>query len=329
MVFKNVYLNNTSTIVGPIEKQGPLSLYFDKKYDDYYMDTKTFEDANIKLEEESIEKVLDKEKLTPVDIDLFISGDLSNQIAISNIVASKLNIPYLGVYSACATSIESLILGAMFVQNENKKVLVSTSAHNNLAEKTYRYPVEYGGPKRKTATFTVTGGVSCIISQEKSNIKIVRATIGSAVDSKIKDVYNMGAVMAIAAANTILSHLKEYKLKPDYYDLILTGDLGIIGKEILKDYLNEKYNIDLKNLDDSACMIYDLNKQSVYSGGSGPNCLPIVAFSYILDKMNKKELKKVLLVSTGALMNPSMVNLKRTIPSISHAISLEVVNDIS
>ena len=136
-------------------------------------------------------------------------------------------------------------------------------------------------------------------------------------------------IMAISAASTIIKHLEEYKLKPDYYDLILTGDLGVVGKEILKEYLNEKYNLKLNNLDDSACMIYDINKQSVYSGGSGPNCLPIVAFSYILDKMKKKELKKVLLVGTGALMNTSMVNLKKTIPSISHAISLEVVDDIS
>lgn len=328
MVFKNVYLNNTSTIVGPMEKEGPLSLYFDKKYDDYYMNTKTFEDANIKLVEDSIDKVLEKENINICDIDLFISGDLSNQIAVSNYVASKLEIPYLGVYSACASMIEGLILGAMFVE-KNNKVLVSTSAHNNLSEKTFRYPIEYGGPKRKTSTFTVTGSASVIISREKSNIKLKRATIGTSIDSKVSDVYNMGAVMAISAASTIIKHLEEYKLKPDYYDLILTGDLGVVGKEILKEYLNEKYNLKLNNLDDSACMIYDINKQSVYSGGSGPNCLPIVAFSYILDKMKKKELKKVLLVGTGALMNTSMVNLKKTIPSISHAISLEVVDDIS
>ena len=237
MVFKNVYLNNTSTIVGPMEKEGPLSSYFDKKYDDYYMNEKTFEEANIKLVDESIDKVLEKENISINDIDLFISSDLSNQIAVSNIVASKLNTPYLGIYSACASIIEALIIGGMFVENNKKTVLASVSAHNNLSEKTYRYPVEYGGPKRKTTTFTVTGSASCIISSNKTNIKLVHATIGECIDSKVSDVYSMGAVMAIAAANTIVKHLKDNNLDSNYYDLILTGDLGSIGKEILKEYL--------------------------------------------------------------------------------------------
>ncbi len=327
--FNNVYINNTSTIAGIMEKDGPLSKYFDKTYNDYYMNTKSFEEAEIKLEEESIDKVLEKENLSIKDIDLFIAGDLSNQIASSNYTASKLQTPYLGIYSACATSVEALILAAILIEKENKKVLISTVSHNNMSEKTFRYPTEYGGPKRKSATFTVTGGASCILSREKSKIKVVRGTIGICNDSNIKDVYNMGGVMAISAADTIYKHLKDNDLDADYYDLILTGDLGEVGKDILKEYMKKEYNINLTNLDDSACMIYDIKKQSVYSGGSGPACLPLVSYSYILDKMEKKEYKKVLLVATGALMNPSMVNQKKTIPSIAHAISLEVEDDIS
>lgn len=328
--YNNIYINNTSTITGFMEANGPLTKYFDKSYDDYYMGTKTWENAEIKLMQESIDLVLEKENIIKKDIDLFISGDLSNQIATSNYVASTLNIPYIGIYSACATSVESLILACNFLNNDKfKRVLVSTSSHNNAAEKEFRYPVEYGGPKRKTTTFTVTGSASALISTNKSKIKIESATIGEAIDSGIKDVYNMGGVMAIAAAKTIYTHLKELKREPNYYDLILTGDLGRYGKDMLKEYIRQEYSLELKNLDDSACMIFDIDNERVYAGGSGPACLPLVTYAYILDQMKKNKLKRVLLVATGALMNPTLVNLKETIPSIAHAISLEVEDDLS
>ena len=328
--FNNVYLNNTATITGPMESDGPLSKYFDKSYKEYYMGTSTWEDAEIRLMNEAIEKVLEKEQINKNQIDLFISGDLSNQIASSNYTASNLSIPYLGIYSACATSIEGLILASILVENNNvSKVLTSTASHNNLSEKTFRYPVEYGGPKRKTATFTTTGSAAAIVSNNKSDIKITSATIGTSIDSGVKDVYNMGGVMAIAAAKSIYKHLTDLKRDANYYDLILTGDLGIVGKDILREYMQVEYNIELNNLDDSACMIFDIDNQSVYSGGSGPACLPLVSYSYIIDKMRNKKYKRVLLVGTGALMNVSMVNLKNTIPSISHVISLEVSDDIS
>lgn len=328
--YNNIYINNTSTITGPMESNGPLSKYFDKSYNDYYMGSNTWELAEIKLMQESIDLVLEKENIVKKDIDLFIAGDLSNQIVTSNYVASTLDIPYVGIYSACATSVESLILACNFLEtNKFKKILVSTSSHNNAAEKQFRYPVEYGGPKRKTATFTVTGSASAVVSNNKSKIKIESATIGNAVDSGIKDVYNMGGVMAIAAAKTIYKHLKDLKREPNYYDLILTGDLGVYGKDMLREYIKLEYNLELNNLDDSACMIFDINKQQVYAGGSGPACLPLVTYGYILEKMKQNKLKRVLLVATGALMNTTLVNLKETIPSIAHAISLEVEDDIS
>ena len=202
--------------------------------------------------------------------------------------------------------------------------IISVSSHNQAAEKQFRYPTEYGGPKPKTATYTNTGSASVYISKQKSQIKIESATIGRVVDYGIKDAYNMGAVMAPAAADTIYRHLKDKKRDIDYYDLILTGDLGIYGKKILKDFMKTEYNLDLKKYDDAGTMIYDFESQKVFAGGSGPACLPLVAYGIVLKKMRKGELKKVLLVATGALHSSTMVNQKLSIPAISHAVSLEV-----
>ena len=323
--YNNVYLNEVSTVTGPYEANGPFSKLYDKSYNDFYFNTKTWEQAESKLIDDSIEILLAKIGKTRFDIDLHISGDLLNQITASNYAASRLKIPYLGVYSACASSVEGLIIGANMVEAKQvNNVITSVSSHNNGAEKQFRYPVEYGGPKRKTTTFTTTGGASAYLSGEKSMIKVDSSTVGIVEDLGVKDVYSMGAVMAPAAASTIYRHLSDLKREVGYYDLILTGDLGIYGKKILKEYMKVEYNIELNNYDDAASMIFDIDKEPVYSGGSGPVCLPLVAYSYILDEMKKGKLKRVLLVATGALMSPTTVNQKETIPSIAHAISLEV-----
>lgn len=323
--YNNVYLNETSTVTGPYEANGPFSKLYDKSYNDFYFNTKTWEQAESKLIDDSVDILLAKIGKTRFDIDLHISGDLLNQITASNYAASRLKIPYLGIYSACASSVEGLIIGANMVEAKQvKNVITSVSSHNNSAEKQFRYPVEYGGPKRKTTTFTTTGGASAYLSNKKSLIRIESSTVGIVEDLGIKDVYNMGAVMAPAAASTIFRHLNDLKRENNYYDLILTGDLGIYGKKILKEYMKVEYNIDLNNYDDAASMIFDIENEPVYSGGSGPACLPLVTYSYILDEMRKGKLKRVLLVATGALMSPTTVNEKETIPSVAHAISLEV-----
>lgn len=324
--FDNVYISDTGTVTGPYEKNGPLQSYFDKSYNDFYFGLKTWEQAESKLIEDSVDILLNKIGRTRFDIDLHISGDLMNQLTSSNYAASKLGIPYLGIYNACATSTEGLIIGSSLVDKKIiKNCICSVSSHNNSAEKQFRYPIEYGGPKRKTTTFTTTGGASAYLSSEKKGIRIESGTIGSVIDMGIKDVYNMGAVMAPAAAQTIYEHLRDTKREIDYYDLVLTGDLGIYGKKILKEYMETEYNIKLKNYDDTACMIFDLDNQPVYAGASGPACAPLVTYGYIFNKMKKKEINRVLLVATGALMSPTMVNEKMTIPSIAHAISLEVI----
>ena len=274
-----------------------------------------------------IDMLLYKANRLRQDINLHISGDLLNQIVSTNYASASLGIPLIGIYSACSTSVLGMIIGSNMIDKDQiRNCIVSTSSHNNGAEKQFRQPVEYGGPKKKTATYTVTGAASLLLNSKKSDIKIESATIGKVVDLGVTDSSNMGAVMAPSAASTIYNHLKETKREIGYYDLILTGDLGIYGKKILKEYMKLEYNIDLKNYDDSACMIYDLEKQDVHAGGSGPACLPLVFNSYIYPKMKRGEIKRVLLVATGALLSTSMINQKLSIPSISHAISLEVVN---
>ena len=322
--YTNVYINDTSTITGPYEAKGPLKNFFDKSYSDLYFGEKTWEQAEIKLINESIDIL--KTKTNQTDIDLLIGGDLLNQITPSSYASSKINTSFIGIYAACATSTLGLILGANFLENNLvKNVITFTSSHNTGAEKQYRYPVEYGGPKPKTTTFTTTGCASALLSNKKSVIKLESGTIGKVVDSNSKNIFNMGEVMAKAAADTINTHLKETNREIDYYDLILTGDLGIYGKEILKEYMKDKYKINLNNYNDTGTMIFDLEKQPVYAGASGPACAPLVTYGYIFNQMKEKKLRKVLLVATGALMSPTMVNQKITIPAIAHAVSMEVL----
>ena len=329
MTFKynNVYINEVSTITGPKEGEGPLSKFFDKSYSEYYMGSDTWEQAEVKMNTENIDLLLNKSNKSKKDVDIFISGDLLNQIVASSYAASTLNIPYMGIYSACATSTEGIIIASNMIEGGLiNNSIVNVSSHNNASEKQFRYPVEYGGPKPVTQTFTVTGSASALISNKKSNIKVESATLGKCIDSGVKNVFDMGSVMAIAAADTIDKHLKDTKREIGYYDLILTGDLGMYGKNLLKDVLKDEYGYDTKNVDDSACMIYHINTRSVYAGGSGPACIALVTYSYILNLMRQGKLNRVLMVATGALMNPTMVNQKLSIPSIAHAVSLEVIS---
>ncbi|MEG1647811.1 MAG: stage V sporulation protein AD [Bacilli bacterium] len=324
--YSNTYINETSTVAGPYEKKGPLTKYFDKTYNDFYFKKPTWEQAESKLIEDSVDILLKKIGKTRFEIETHISGDLLNQLASTNYAARNIGIPLIGIYSACATSVEGLIIGSNMIEaRQIKNCIVSVSSHNQAAEKQFRYPTEYGGPKPKTATFTNTGGASAYISNEKTGIKVESATLGIVKDLGIKDVYHMGAVMAHSAGDTIYRHLSDTKRNINYYDLILTGDLGIYGKKILIDYMKTEYNLNLNNYDDAGTIIYDLDNQPVFAGGSGPVCLPLVAYGIIFKKMKKKELKKVLLVATGALHSPTMINQKQTIPSISHVISLEAI----
>lgn len=331
MTFKynDVYLEEVSSVAGPLEEQGPLGKNYDITYKDYYMGMNTWEQAESKMLVDSVDALLYKVNKLKQDIDVHISGDLLNQIVSTNYASLSINIPLIGVYGACSTSCLGLIVGSNMVdKGQVRNAIVSTSSHNNGAEKQFRYPVEYGNIRRKMSTYTVTGAASFLLSNKKSYIRVESATLGKVCDLGVKDANNMGAVMAPSAAKTIYEHLKSLKREVNYYDLILTGDLGIYGKKILREYMKVEYNIDLNNHDDAACMIYDIDKQPVFAGGSGPSCLPLVFNSYIYKQMLKGKIRRVLIVATGALLSTTMVNQKLSIPSISHAVSLEVLDDL-
>lgn len=327
--FRNVYLDNASTVCGPYEAKGPLSKNFDKKYtDDLYCKERSFEKAEIRLLEDSIKILLKKTKLTPKDIDLVISGDLLNQITSSCYGALNLKSPFLGIYTACATSIEGMLIASTFIDSGKvNNALISCSSHNMSSEKQFRNPTEYGSPKPMTATFTATGGASVLLSNKPSKIRVVNGLIGTIVDYNQKDAFNMGAAMAGAAADTLYKYLSETNTKASDYDLILTGDLGKYGKEVLKELMLSEYNIDLsKNYNDCGTMLYDLEKQKeVMAGGSGPVCSALVNYSTIIKGLMKNKYKKVLLIATGALFSPTMLFQKMNILSIANLICLEAI----
>ena len=327
--FRNVYLDNASTVCGPYEAKGPLSKNFDKKYtEDLYCKEKSFEKAEIRLLEDSIKILLKKTKLTSKDIDLVIAGDLLNQIASSSYGALNLKSPFLGIYTACATSIEGMLIGSTFIDSGKvNNALISCSSHNMSSEKQFRNPTEYGSPKPETATFTATGGASVLLSNKPSRVRVVNGLIGTIIDYNQKDAFNMGAAMAGSAADTLYKYLTETNTKASDYDLILTGDLGKYGKEILKDLMLNEYNIDLsKNYNDCGTMLYDLEEQKeVMAGGSGPVCSALVNYSTILKDLMNNKYKKVLLIATGALFSPIMLYQKENILSIANLICLEAI----
>lgn len=324
--FNSVYVEDASTVAGIYEGKGPFAKYFDKVYDGLSFGEKSWELAEQKMVRDCIKILLDKTGKNNGEIDIVLSGDLSNQIAATSFGSKGVGNSYLGLYDACATSTEEIAIASNLI--DSKKVsnaLCLVSSHNMTSEKQFRNPTEYGAPRPSSATFTATGAASIILSKKKSSVKIESATLGKLIDYNQKDPNNMGAVMTPAAANTIAKHLNDTKRDPNYYDLILTGDLGIYGKKILVDYLKDEYNIDIsKNYDDCGAMLYDLKKQKeCLAGGSGPVCSALINYSYILEKLRKKELKKVLIVATGAMYSSTTVFQGQNILSIAHAISLE------
>lgn len=327
--FKNVYVNGTSTVAGPYEAKGPLRTSFDKKYQkDLYCGEKSFEEAEVKLLEDSLKILLQKTKKEPKDIDLVIAGDLLNQITSSCYSALKMHSPFLGIYTACATSIEGILIGSTFIDSLKIHTCVAaTSSHNMSSEKQFRNPTEYGAPKPATATFTSTGGASILLSDQPSKIRVVNGMIGTIMNYDQKDPFHMGAVMAPAAADTLYKYFRDTKTKPDDYDLILTGDLGIYGKEILRDLLRIDHQIVLgSNYNDCGVMLYDLEKQKeVNAGGSGPVCSALVNYGSIMKKLEEGVYKKVLLVATGALFSPTFAYQKKPILSIANLVCLEAI----
>ncbi|MBE5741305.1 MAG: stage V sporulation protein AD [Clostridiales bacterium] len=324
----NVYLLNGYSMVGPLEGRGPLREYFDYILKDDTLKEKTFEKAERKLLQSIITGAIDKANLKIGDIDFFFGGDLLNQIVSSSYTARELEIPFVGLYSACATMAESLALSAIFVDNGlANNIVAGTCTHFSSAERQYRFPLELGNQRPPTAQWTITGGGASIVSNIKSKVRINAVTFGKVIDFGIADVNNMGAAMAPSASDTIKAHISNMGKKIKDYDFIATGDLGKLGSEILID-LMEHDGVKLgKNYADCGCMMYDKTER-VFMGGSGAGCSASVLNSYILKKLLKGEFKRVLLVSTGALMSTTTSQQGETIPGIAHAVELEYVTPI-
>ncbi len=315
---------STSTIAGPKEKEGNLGKYIEKCVADDTLGEKTYEKAECKMLTYVIKQAAENAKLDISDADLLISGDLLNQIISSSFSARQFDIPFLGVYNACSTMSEAFALAATFVDGGYfHNVVAATGSHFSTAERQYRYPLELGCVRPPQAQWTVTGAGGALISDNKKGFPhITSATFGKVTDYGVTDANNMGAAMAPAACSTILTHLRETNRDADYYDLILTGDLGVLGSRILKHLTREKgVNID-KNHVDCGELIYNINEQE-YQGGSGAGCSAVVFNSYIYQKLIKGELNKVLFVATGALLSTVSSQQGESIPSVAHAVSIE------
>lgn len=319
----NVYIKAKYTVASKKEKEGPIGQYIDYLFDDNYCCEKSFEKAEQNINKTAINGVINN--LLFNEIGLAIGSDLLNQIGSSNYVMREYDIPFIGTYSACAASALNIILGSIFIENKiYDNVLVFTSSHNNTAEKQFRYPIEYGVQKKNTSTYTVTGSGAVILTKDMNDIKINSITIGRVIDYDIKNVNDFGSIMAIAAFDTFKRHFIELNIDYSYYDLVLTGDLSFVGKNIFEKLLKEE-NIKIKEYNDCGLMIYDIKRQKVFSGGSGCACSMLTVFSYIYEMMKKRKYRKVLVIATGALISNSIYNQKESIPSIAHAYSLEVV----
>lgn len=324
IILKNgAYLYSGYSMVGPMEAKGPLRSYFDFCFKDDTLKEKTFEKAERKLLKNIIKGAIQKACTNIGEIDFLFGGDLLNQIVSSSFAARDLNLPFIGLYSACATMAESLALAAIFIDNNlARNAIAATCTHFSSAERQYRFPLELGNQRPPTAQWTITGGGASVISSLPSNIKISAVTFGKVVDYGIADVNNMGAAMAPAAADTIEEHLLNRNKKASDYDFIATGDLGKLGSEILIDIMERKGIILGRNYADCGCMMYDKTER-VFMGGSGAGCSASILNSYIISKLKNGDYKRVLLVSTGALMSTTTSQQGDTIPGIAHAVEFE------
>ncbi|MBU3158661.1 stage V sporulation protein AD [Clostridium frigoris] len=314
----------TYNIVGPKEGQGPLKEYFDKIIEDDLNGTGSFEKAETSLLYTAISESIKKAKLKEVDINYLLAGDLLNQLSSSCFAARDLNIPFIGLYGACSTMAESLSVGSMIMEGGLANyVVAATSSHFSSAERQFRLPLEMGSQRPITAQWTVTGAGSMVLGKKGKFPYVTHITTGKVKDYGIIDVNNMGVAMAPAAVDTIKQHFMDTGRKPSDYDIIATGDLGIIGKQFTEKLLLE-YKYDMRgHYIDCGEKIFDASIQGTNAGGSGCGCSAVVATGYLLKNMLKGKFKRILLVSTGALLSSTSTLQGETIPGIAHAVSIE------
>ncbi|MCT4596792.1 MAG: stage V sporulation protein AD [Vallitalea sp.] len=311
-------------VVGPKEGEGLLKDYFDQILEDSLWGEESWEKAESKILKTAINLAIDNSNITKNDIRYIFSGDLLNQCTASNFAIRDMNKPFFGLYGACSTMGESLILASMTVEGGFANYCVaSTSSHFCGAEKQFRFPLELGNQRPLTATWTVTGSGAVVVGNQGIGPKVTHVTPGKIIDLGIKDAMNMGAAMAPAAADTMVTHFKDTGRSPSDYDLIATGDLGTIGKELVIELVNkEGYNLS-SNYIDCGVEIFDNEKQDTHAGGSGCGCSAVTLTGYILKEMAKKTFNRVLFIPTGALLSPISSFQGETIPGIAHAVVIE------
>ena len=321
---KKINIISSANIVGKYEGEGPLGRLFDIVINDEYFGEKTYEKAEVKLQKKALELALQKGLLKSGDLDFIASGDLLNQCISSSYSVRDNDVPYIGLFGACSTMTLSIIVAALTIESGYSSYAAGvTSSHFCTAERQFRQPLEYGGQKPPSAQRTVTAGAAVILGENRGSVRLERITLGSVIDYMISDTNNMGAAMAPAAADTLSSYFYDTATSPDEYDLILTGDLGAVGKSILIDLMKEKgFEIE-SNYNDCGVMIFDSEKQDTHSGGSGCGCSGAVLTGYVLPKLQSGELKKVLFMSTGALMSPTASMQGESIPGIAHLMYLK------
>ena len=312
-------------VAGKKEGEGPLAEDFDAIFEDTTMGQQSFELAESAMLHDAIIRALNSASRSSDKVDFVLSGDLLDQCMGSAFALKDLEIPSIGLFGSCSTMALSLSIGSMLISAGANCVVAATSSHFCSSERQFRFPLEYGGQRPPTSQWTVTGAGSAVLEAKGNGVKIKAVQIGTITDYAITDANNMGAAMAPAAARTISDFLKDSESAPSDYDLILTGDLGYTGSELLYEILEKEQNIDIRAYhNDCGKMIFNLEEQDVNSGGSGCGCSASVLCSHIIKNMKKGRLGKVLFVATGALMSPTSSKQGNTIPGIAHAVLLEV-----
>lgn len=325
VVFDNPpVLSAWATLVGPKEGEGPWGTDFDFILDDYMFGEKTWEKAEAKILRESVKLALSKRLFQPEDIELLLAGDLLNQTVSSNFAARELNIPYLGLYGACSTMAESILTGAMLLDGGFfERVVAASCSHHYAASRQYRFPTEQGTQPTPSTQWTATAAGAVLLEAIGTGPRVTSATIGKVVDMGQNDMSDMGSAMAPAAADTIKIHLDDLGLLPDYYDLVVTGDLAKVGMAVAEQLFIRDGLVPKPNYSDCGVLLYD-ETQGVDAGGCGCGCSAAMLCGPLLKKLVNGEISKLLLVATGALMSPTTIFQGESIPGIAHAVAIEM-----
>lgn len=316
-------ITHWASVAGKKEAEGPLAPYFDITSADPHFGQDTWEQGEKQLQKIALDTLAKKAGMRPSEFGAVFSGDLLNQCIGSSFTLRNTGIPHLGLYGACSTMAESLLLACMAVSGGFRdQVVAMTSSHFASSERQYRFPLGYGGQRTPTSQWTVTGSGAALVQSSGKGPKITACTIGTVTDLGVTDANNMGCAMAPAALNTIKAHFEDLRTGPEDFDLIVTGDLGQVGKEALLS-LAQREGIPLGGkLTDCGTLVFDLPEQDVHAGGSGCGCSAITLCGYLLGRLRSGKLHKILFCGTGALLSPTSTQQGLPIPGVCHAVAI-------